>query len=100
LVAEVFGVAAVDGGVVRRALRLNLADFEDAVCAAAAEGAGCDLVVTRNGRDYRQSPVTAVDPMTALALIAGGGPKGVSEGHGRYRVRRKAGRARSRPRRT
>lgn len=85
LVAEVFGVAAVDSGVMRRALRLDLADFGDAVCAAAAEGAGCDLLVTRNGKDYRQSPVAAVDPMTALAVIAGGGPKGLPEGRGRYR---------------
>ena len=97
LVAEVFGVAAVDRGVVRRALGLDLADFEDAVCAAAAEGAECDLLVTRNGKDYRQSPVTAVDPMTALALIGGGGPKGVWEGRGRYRGGRKAGTVKNRP---
>ena len=34
---SVFGVAAVDDTVIRRALVLGWPDFEDAVCAAAAE---------------------------------------------------------------
>jgi len=51
------------------------------VCAAAAEAAGCDLVVTRNRKDFGRSPVTAVDPITALALVEGGG----SERRANYR---------------
>jgi len=79
LVARVFGVAAVDQPVVRRALELEFRDFEDSVCAAAAEAAGCDLIVTRNRKDFARSPVTAVDPVTALALVEGGGSGEVSE---------------------
>jgi predicted nucleic acid-binding protein len=103
LLARVFGIAAVDESVIKRALGLGLPDFEDAVCAAAAEAAACDLLVTRNVKDYRDSPVTAVDLMTALALIEGrGGPRGVSERRGAYRRRgrpakqRNAARVRSR----
>lgn len=91
LVARVFGVATVDKAVVRRALELDFRDFEDAVCAAAAEAAGCDLIVTRNRKDFGSSPVTAVDPITALALIEGGGSAGVSERQARYRTRRRTG---------
>ena len=94
LVAGVFGVATVDEGVVRRALELEFKDLEDAVCAAAAEAAGCDLVVTRNRKDFAHSPVTAVDPITALALVEGGGSAGVSERRATYGRRAKGVRAR------
>jgi len=89
LVVRVFGVATVDEAVVRRALELEFRDFEDAVCAAAAEAAACDLVVTRNGKDFGGSPVTAVDPITALALIEGGGSAEVSERRATYRPHRR-----------
>ena len=76
----VFGVAAVNQGVLQRALTLGWADFEDAVCAAAAEGAGCDLIVTRDAAGFRSSPVDAVDPAAALALLdRESGPGRVSE---------------------
>jgi predicted nucleic acid-binding protein len=85
---RVFRVAAVSEAVLKRALDLDFTDFEDAVCAAAAEGAGCDLVVTRNGKDFGSSPITAVDPITALALVEGGGSEGVSERRATYGSRR------------
>ena len=76
----VFGVAAVNHAVLQRALTLGWADFEDAVCAAAAEGAGCDLIVTRDAAGFRSSPVDAVDPAAALALLdRESGPGRVSE---------------------
>lgn len=94
---RVFRVAAVSEAVLQRALELEFADFEDAVCAAAAEATGCDLIVTRNGKDFAHSPVAAVDPMTAVALVEGGGSPGVSErgsvyGRRRPEVRRRHGR--------
>ncbi len=85
---RVFRVAAVTETVLKRALELDFADFEDAVCSAAAEEAGCELVVTRNRKDFGSSPVTAVDPVTALALAEGGGSSGVSERGATYRTRR------------
>ena len=86
-------VAGVDGRVLRRALALGWPDFEDAVCAAAAEAAACDFLVTRDPKGYRDSPVTVVEPGTALALIAG------ESGTGEVRERAAAGRRRrSQPR--
>jgi predicted nucleic acid-binding protein len=81
---RVFRVAPVNEEVLRRALELDFTDFEDAVCAAAAEAAGCDLLVTRNGRDFARSPVAALDPMAAVALLDASGSGGVSERHAAY----------------
>jgi predicted nucleic acid-binding protein len=79
-VLSVFSVAPVDGGVLLRALSLGWTDFEDAVCAAAAEAVGCDLIVTRNPGDFRGSSVPVVDPATALSLLKSGEePESVSE---------------------
>jgi predicted nucleic acid-binding protein len=65
----VFGVAAVDEQVVRRATALDLADFEDAVTAAAAEAAGCEAVITRDPVGFAGSPIRAVEPLVALAAL-------------------------------
>jgi predicted nucleic acid-binding protein len=73
-------VAAVDAAVLRRAVALGWRDFEDAVCAAAAEAAGCDTLVTRDPKGYPESPVVVVDPLTAVSLLQEGpGPGGAAE---------------------
>jgi len=50
-----------------RAQTLGWSDFEDAVVAAAAESSGCEVIVTRNVRDFRDSPVPAVTPEEYLS---------------------------------
>lgn len=67
---RVFDVAPVDGDVVQRALALAWPDFEDAVCAAAAELSGCDALVTRDPKGYRDAPLPVIDPAAALSWIA------------------------------
>jgi predicted nucleic acid-binding protein len=76
---SVSAVAAVDGSVLRRALTLPGPDFEDAVCLAAAEAAGCGALVTRDPAGYRGAGLPIVDPRTALALLGRRGPGGVGE---------------------
>ena len=66
---SVFGVAPIDDKVVRRALVLGWPDFEDAVCAAAAEASGCEAIVTRDPDGFPDSPVPVVDPAGALIWI-------------------------------
>jgi predicted nucleic acid-binding protein len=66
---QAFAVASVDQGVLRRALALDWPDFEDAVCAAAAEACECDALVTRDPAGFPDSPVEIVDPATALAWL-------------------------------
>ena len=67
----VFHVARIDSGVVRRALALGWIDFEDAVTAAAAESAHCDLIVTRDPKGFPGSPVRVMEPEAAAPLLAG-----------------------------
>jgi predicted nucleic acid-binding protein len=63
-------IAPLDTAGVIRALELPLADFEDALIAAAAESAGATHIVTRNLADFRKSPVKAVTPEDFLRLTA------------------------------
>ena len=65
-------IAPVDGPVLRRALALGWADFEDAVCAAAAEGVGCDAIISRDPKGFAKSPVRVLEPRAALALLREG----------------------------
>jgi predicted nucleic acid-binding protein len=68
-ILRVFRVAAVDSAVIEEALRLSLADFEDAVTAAAARSSGCDYIVTRDPRGFRGSSVRPLAPEAALPML-------------------------------
>jgi predicted nucleic acid-binding protein len=59
---QLVDVAPVGKHESQRALDLPMTDLEDALQVAAAESWGADLVVTRNLRDYRRSPVKAISP--------------------------------------
>jgi predicted nucleic acid-binding protein len=64
-----FGVAPVNEAVLRRAIALGWLDLEDAVCAAAAEAVGCDVIATRDPSGFPDSPVRVSDPATVLAWL-------------------------------
>ncbi|MCH8513054.1 MAG: PIN domain-containing protein [Kiritimatiellae bacterium] len=51
-----------------RALRLPMNDLEDALQATAALAFGADWIVTRNGPDFRNSPVPALSPADFLKI--------------------------------
>jgi predicted nucleic acid-binding protein len=69
LIMRVFRVAAVDGMVLEQALRLPLADFEDAVTVAAGQASGCDFIVTRDPKGFRGSPVRVLAPEAVLPML-------------------------------
>lgn len=48
------------------ALDLPMNDFEDALQAAAAMACGAQVIVTRNERDFKGSPVAPMNPETFL----------------------------------
>lgn len=56
-----------------RAVALPIADFEDALQAAAAMACGAQAIVTRNVRDFKRSPVPAMTPETLLRRFRVGG---------------------------
>jgi len=68
-VLKVFRVAGVDDLVIVDAMTLRFADFEDAVTAAAARSAGCDHIVTRDVRGFRDSPVRPIPPESLVLLL-------------------------------
>ena len=63
-----FEIVPESASVFRRAREMALADFEDAAIASAAEAAQCEYIVTRNVRDFTDSPVPAIAPADLLAL--------------------------------
>ncbi len=65
----IFTIAPVDEAVIRRALALDLVDFEDAVTAAAAEASACEAIVSRDQAGFAGSPVPAIEPALWLALL-------------------------------
>jgi predicted nucleic acid-binding protein len=87
---NVASIVPIDASVLRRARDLDWPDFEDAVCASAAEAAGCDLLVTRDPGGYPRSPVNVIDPAGALLLLADpSAPGGVREKARPYRAGRR-----------
>jgi len=63
-------VAPTSGKDVLYALRLPLSDFEDALQCAAAIASGADFIVSRNFKDYRNSPVPAQRPEAVLKMLS------------------------------
>ncbi|MES2644258.1 MAG: PIN domain-containing protein [Myxococcota bacterium] len=68
-VLGVFGVAPVGRDVVREALALGWADFEDAVCATAGAAAGCQVIATRDPKGFHRAPLPALTPAAALVAL-------------------------------
>ena len=62
-------VVAADSEAIRYAAELPMADFEDAMQVAAARARGARHIVTRNVRDYENSPIRAVNPQEALSVL-------------------------------
>ncbi|MEI6415773.1 MAG: PIN domain-containing protein [Pseudomonadota bacterium] len=50
------------------ALGWPMPDFEDALQASAAVACGADYILTRNGRDFSGSPISAITPEDFLSL--------------------------------
>ena len=54
----------------RKALLANTGDYEDAVMIETALRSGMDCIVTRNERDYRQSPLPVYAPSEFLERLS------------------------------
>ncbi len=65
---RIFDIAAVTRSVLDAALAGHMSDFEDAVLAEAAHQAGAQAIITRNLKDFAQSPVRAYTPRQWLAM--------------------------------
>ncbi len=63
-------IARSGSAELRSARILPISDFEDAVVACAAEAADCAWIITRNARDFGNSPVPPITPEEFLAQAA------------------------------
>ncbi len=67
-----FDVCPTDGRLASSALEFPLADFEDALQVAAGLAAKVDFILTRNGPDFRKSPLPVLSPEKALRTVLRG----------------------------
>ena len=64
-----FPVSPVDHAIHASALKLDFADFEDAVVHEAARVSGMAGIVTRNGKDFTRAELPLFEPDELLAAI-------------------------------
>ncbi|MDQ3219848.1 MAG: PIN domain-containing protein [Acidobacteriota bacterium] len=71
-VGELLGlveVCPVGKDVLQRAFSLDFSDFEDAVQCASAMAESLDAIVTRNTKDYKNSPMQVHSPSEFLEVL-------------------------------
>ena len=66
---DLFDLAPVDRVVLETALRLDFADYEDAVVHEAARACGATGIVTRNGKDFARAALPVFSPDELLSAI-------------------------------
>lgn len=62
-------LAPLDESAVVKGLALDFVDVEDALVAAVAQKHRAAAIVTRNARDFKNSPVPAMEPKEFLAAL-------------------------------
>ena len=65
-------IADVLASDVMNALSSKITDFEDALAGAIAKRVKADYIVTRNTKDFNNSPVAAIDPKDFLIQLDSG----------------------------
>ena len=63
------GIAELRPSDLKDAASMRWKDYEDAVQAATAKRLGADFIVTRNVKDFLDSPVPAIEPAEFLSKI-------------------------------
>ncbi len=66
-------IAQTDESVISKAFELDFSDYEDAVQCASAIAEGLDAIVTRNTKDFENSPITVYSPGEFLKVIEASG---------------------------
>ena len=62
------GILDVTGEDCKRALASPTSDYEDAVMEQTAKRNSCDYIITRNLKDFENSPVPAISPKEFIGL--------------------------------
>ena len=62
-------VAMLDEEIIEKGLNSNFSDFEDAVQYFSALKANCNIIITRNAKDFKESKLPVMTPDEFLASI-------------------------------
>ena len=62
-------VAMLDDEIIEKGLNSNFSDFEDAIQYFSALKANCNIIVTRNIKDFKESQLLVMTPDEFLASI-------------------------------
>jgi len=63
-----FSIATTSMETFLLARQLKMPDFEDAVVSANAQEQGCEYIITRNRKDFKNSSIQALTPAEFLSL--------------------------------
>lgn len=66
---DLYDVCSVDSSDVFSSAEADWTDFEDCVQFYAAKRSGCDVIVTRNPKDFSQSDMVVMTPEEMLELL-------------------------------
>jgi len=69
-IMQIFDVIEINKEILNKAVLSNITDFEDAVIAESAKEKKIDYIITRNKKDFRNSPVPSMLPEEYLKFIS------------------------------
>lgn len=68
LILELFEIISNDKDQIEKALHADSSDFEDMLQYQSAKSIGCDVILTRNLKDFKFSDIPVMDVMTFLNM--------------------------------
>lgn len=63
-------VSVCNDDVVEKAMNSNFKDFEDAIQYFSAVASGCDIIITRNEKDYKNAQIPVMDSESFIKLYS------------------------------
>lgn len=69
LIFSLFEIATVNRTVLETARKLDFNDFEDAVIYASAIHSNCDVLITRNTKDFKSNDIPIYKPAEFLKIL-------------------------------
>lgn len=66
---SLFQIIDVTGADCEKALELNISDYEDALVVTCAERSKMDYIITRNMKDFSNSPVPSTTPENFITMF-------------------------------
>lgn len=70
---DLVSVQGADSAIIYEAASLDWADYEDAVQYLTAWSSGCDCIVTRNPKDFKQSAIPVLSADELIVKVKGKG---------------------------